>query len=158
MSKLAHSHQPTMDKLEAADDQYEKMRQNGSLFSSAELRKLATSAADFELPIFASALTDAADEIRALTDALKAGKQCDEDGVMCIVSREACHAAAELLAIQDSGLDLALSEVERLRTVENAARDFRQAVLWSGALSNVPQDAYIDQLRALEIALLIANH
>lgn len=29
-----------------------------------------------------------------LTDALRNGQQCDEDGVICIVSRQACHEAA----------------------------------------------------------------
>jgi hypothetical protein len=31
----------------------------------------------------------------SLTDALRSGQQCDEDGVMCIVSRQACHEAAD---------------------------------------------------------------
>ncbi len=32
-----------------------------------------------------------------LIDVLRGGSQCDEDGVMCIVSRQACHEAADLL-------------------------------------------------------------
>lgn len=31
-------------------------------------------------------------------EALRSGQQCDEDGVMCIVSRQACHEAADEIA------------------------------------------------------------
>lgn len=30
-----------------------------------------------------------------LTEALRNGQQADEDGVMCVVSRQACHEAAD---------------------------------------------------------------
>jgi hypothetical protein len=30
-----------------------------------------------------------------LTEALRSGKQADEDGVVCVVSRQACHEAAD---------------------------------------------------------------
>lgn len=42
----------------------------------------------------------------SLTDHLRNGQQCDEDGVMCIVSRQACHEAAD--------------EIERLRPLAEA--------------------------------------
>lgn len=38
------------------------------------------------------------DDLKKLADALLAYEQCDEDGVRCKVSREACHAAADALA------------------------------------------------------------
>jgi hypothetical protein len=33
----------------------------------------------------------------SLTDALRSGQQCNEDGVMCIVSRQACHEAEKAM-------------------------------------------------------------
>jgi serine phosphatase RsbU (regulator of sigma subunit) len=32
-----------------------------------------------------------------IIEALRSGQQCDEDGVMCIVSRHACHEAADII-------------------------------------------------------------
>jgi hypothetical protein len=34
-------------------------------------------------------------QMSELTEALRSGQQCDEYGVMCIVSRQACHEAAD---------------------------------------------------------------
>ena len=34
-------------------------------------------------------------EMSKLTEALRNGQQADEDGVMCVVSRQACHEAAD---------------------------------------------------------------
>lgn len=37
------------------------------------------------------------DDVESLADALKSQEQCDEDGVMCIVSRQAADEAAAML-------------------------------------------------------------
>ena len=50
------------------------------------------------------------EEARKLAEHLRNGQQCDDDGVMCIVSRQACHEAAAVLTA-------ALDEIERLRGV-----------------------------------------
>lgn len=48
-----------------------------------------------------------------LVDHLRNGQQCDEEGIMCIVSRQACHEAADRIQALEA-------EVERL--VEDRAR------------------------------------
>jgi hypothetical protein len=45
-----------------------------------------------------------------LIEALKSGTQCDTDGVMCIVSRQACHEAADRIERLES-------KIERLRSI-----------------------------------------
>ena len=45
-----------------------------------------------------------------IIEALRNGQQCDEDGVMCIVSRQACNEAAD--------------EIERLRGLLSQAVDW----------------------------------
>lgn len=68
-----------------------------------------------------------------IIEALRSGQQCDEEGVMCIVSRQACHEAADKLsefreawheifaAFHDGGeingdgfIDLTSEQIERL--------------------------------------------
>ena len=58
-------------------------------------------------------------EARALVDPLRNGQQCDEDGVMCISSRQLCHEAADAIAA-------ALAEIERLREARDA--DWNDAI------------------------------
>lgn len=48
------------------------------------------------------------DQMLALVEPLRNGQQCDEDGVMCIISRQLCHEAADALTTL-------LEENERLR-------------------------------------------
>ena len=63
------------------------------------------------------------DRLPGLTNALRNGQQCDEDGVMCIVSREACHVAAdeiERLNVEAANLR---AEVERLRDRDAKVRE-----------------------------------
>ncbi len=60
-----------------------------------------------------------------MLDALRNGQQCDEDGVMCIVSRQACHEAAD--------------EIERLRAcLEHTREEICEGpvddVLWHSAI------------------------
>jgi hypothetical protein len=50
----------------------------------------------------------------SLTDALRSGQQCNEDGVMCIVSRQACHEAADEIEASQARiaeLEAALTEI-----------------------------------------------
>lgn len=56
----------------------------------------------------------------ALAAMLRQGRQCDEEGVMCIISRQLCHEAADALTA-------ALDENDRLRT-ENER--LRAALTW----------------------------
>lgn len=49
-----------------------------------------------------------------LTDVLRGGRQCDEDGVEIIMSREACHVAAD--------------EIERLRTENKRPKELTLTV------------------------------
>lgn len=44
-----------------------------------------------------------------LVKALLSGQQCDEEGVMCIVSRQACHEAAARIEALEAGRDAAFS-------------------------------------------------
>jgi hypothetical protein len=37
-----------------------------------------------------------------IIEALRNGEQCDEDGVMCIVSRQACHEGADMIETQQA--------------------------------------------------------
>ena len=60
-------------------------------------------------------MTITAEELANLSDALRGGQQCDEDGVMCIVSRQACHEAADQLERILSGQLVHVEEVEKLR-------------------------------------------
>lgn len=46
-----------------------------------------------------------------MIEALRSGQQCDEDGVMCIVSRQACHEAADIIEAQQARI----KELERNR-------------------------------------------
>lgn len=60
-------------------------------------------------------MTITAEELANLSDALRGGQQCDEDGVMCIVSRQACHEAADQLERILPGQLAHVDEVEKLR-------------------------------------------
>lgn len=60
-------------------------------------------------------MTITAEELAKLSDALRSGQQCDEDGVMCIVSRQACHEAAYQIERIRTGTLAHVDEVEKLR-------------------------------------------
>lgn len=71
-------------------------------------------------------------DIKELSDALRNGQQCDEDGVMCIVSRQACHEAADQLDRIRSGSLVPTGEVEKLReALRECAYLMEQAVEYS---------------------------
>ena len=51
----------------------------------------------------------------SLTEHLRNGQQCDEEGVMCIVSRQACHEAADKIEALETHLrDVLLTVVARV--------------------------------------------
>lgn len=51
----------------------------------------------------------------SLTEHLRNGQQCDEDGVMCIVSRQACHeAAGKIEALETHLRDVLLAVAARV--------------------------------------------
>jgi len=66
--------------------------------------------------------------VDGMINALRNGHQCDEDGVMCIVSRQACHEAAdeieELRAVLRGIVDLGgtMGSTLYAETVDRAAR------------------------------------
>ena len=56
----------------------------------------------------------------SLTEHLRNGQQCDEDGVMCIVSRQACHEAADDLDRMRGLLWFAWHEFNAIRARDGA--------------------------------------
>ena len=67
-------------------------------------------------------------EARALVDPLRNGQQCDEDGVMCIISRQLCHEAADAIAAalaENERLREALTQIERTYYTEGKADKWR---------------------------------
>jgi hypothetical protein len=53
-----------------------------------------------------------------MIEALRNGQQCDEDGVMCIVSRQACHEAADIIEAQQARIE----ELEATLQQERSAK------------------------------------
>ena len=67
-------------------------------------------------------------EARALVDPLRNGQQCDEDGVMCIISRQLCHEAADAITAalaENERLREALTQIERTYYTEGKADKWR---------------------------------
>lgn len=71
-------------------------------------------------------MTITAEELAKLSDALRSGQQCDEDGVMCIVSRQACHEAAYQIERIRTGTLVHVDEVESKMTLPDCPE-----VLWA---------------------------
>jgi hypothetical protein len=53
-----------------------------------------------------------------LSQMLRNGEQCDSDGVFCIMSRQACHEAAEVIEGQQAQIDTLQDQIDALLSEE----------------------------------------